>query len=267
LSDPITIRASSWSELFDCAYRWEAKHLLGMTAPSSGPATLGTALHASTAAFDRSRIDGAGVTVTDTAAVLVDAIHHPEQPVDWGDVSPRKAEQVGLRLHARYCLEWSPRYDFTAFELSTTPMDINVDGAVIRLTGTLDRARIRKGEKGAGIVDLKSGARAVGRDGTAVTKGHGAQLGVYELLFEHTTGEAITQDAEIIGAKTSLSDPRIGSGVVSGAKSLLVGTEAQAGLLSHAALMLKSGMFPPNPKSQLCSEKFCPRWATCSFHD
>jgi len=267
MNDVVTIRASSWSTLMDCAHRFEAIHLLGMRGNNSGPAALGTAIHASTAAFDKGRLDGSGVTVTDTIGVLVDHIHSPEQPVDWGDVSPREAEAVGRRLHTRYCLEWSPRYEWAAVEMQTTPLDIDVNGVTIRLTGTMDRARVRKGIKGAGISDLKTGARAVGRDGFAVTKGHGSQLGVYEILYEHTTGQPITEAAEIIGAKTSLSDPRIGSGRVPGAKAMLLGEDGRPGLIEHAAAVLKSGLFMPNPKSQLCSEKFCPRWATCLYRD
>ena len=267
MSDIVTIRASSWSDLLDCPHRWEARHLLKVDAPTSGPAALGTALHASTAAFDLSRVTGSGLTVDDTAGVLVDELRRPAKPVHWGEDSPKKAEQIGLRLHSRYCREWSPRYEWRAVEMLTEPLDIEVKGIVIRLTGRMDRARIRKGAKGAGINDLKSGRRAVGRDGAAVTKGHAAQLGVYELLYEHTTGEPITEDAEIIGLQTTGSNPRIGTGTVLGAKARLLGDSAEPGLIEQGASILKSGIFHANPNSRLCSPKFCPRWSTCKFHD
>ena len=59
----IPIRASSMGELFDCPARWEAKHILGKRMPKSGNAQLGTAVHASTALFDQSTIDGAGLCI------------------------------------------------------------------------------------------------------------------------------------------------------------------------------------------------------------
>ena len=74
----ITIRASAWGGLFDCAYRFEGIHLLGMRNIVGLRAALGTAIHAGTAAFDQSRIDGRGVTVDDAAGVLVDKLRDPE---------------------------------------------------------------------------------------------------------------------------------------------------------------------------------------------
>ena len=57
----ITIRASSLGNLFDCPARWAATHIDGLRTPSNGKARLGTAVHASTAVYDQSTIDGAGM--------------------------------------------------------------------------------------------------------------------------------------------------------------------------------------------------------------
>lgn len=265
MSDPITIRASSWSDLFDCPARWAARQLEGKSLPSSGPAILGTALHASTAAFDQSRVDGSGLTVTDAVGVLVDHLKNPEQPVDWGESSPRHAEQIGVRLHVRYCREWSPRYEWQSVEMQCEPLDIEVNDVTIRLTGRMDRARVRSGGKGAGIVDLKSGARAVSKDGRAETKGHKLQIAVYELLAEHN-GIDITETGEIVGLKTK-GDPAIGRAEVSGTRQALLGSEHAPGAIEHAAQMLKSGTFIGNPRSALCSAKYCPAFAGCRWRD
>ena len=40
----VTVRASSWGSLFNCAYAWEGVHLLGIKSPSSPCALLGTAM-------------------------------------------------------------------------------------------------------------------------------------------------------------------------------------------------------------------------------
>jgi hypothetical protein len=264
----ITIRASAWGGLFDCAYRFEGIHLLGMRNVVGLRAALGTAIHAGTAAFDSSRITGAGLTADDAAGVMVEKLRDPENEFDPArdDLSVGDAERIGIALTAKYCTEWSPRFEFAAVEMETKPLDINCGGGVIvRLTGTMDRARIRKGSQGVGIADLKSGSAAV-QKGAAVTKGHAAQVGTYELLYEHTTGESITDDAEIIGLKTK-GTPEIATGTIKNAKRVMVGTDDHPGLIEFAAEMFRSGRFYPNPCSLLCGEKYCPRYGSCNFHD
>lgn len=267
-SPSLTVRASSWAGLFDCAYRWEGIHLLGLRNVVGLRAALGTAIHAGTAVFDQARISGEAVTADDAAGVLVDKLHDPQNEFDPArdDLSMPEAEKVGLTLLTKYCFEVSPRYNFVAVEMETKPLDIDCgSGVVVRLTGTMDRARIRKDEHGVGIADLKSGSAAV-QKGAAVTKGHGPQIGTYELLYEHSTGEPISDDAEIIGLKTK-GTAEIGFGTIKNAKRVMVGTEEQTGLIEFAAEMFKTGRFYPNPKSLLCSDRYCPRHATCPFHD
>ena len=265
----LVVRASSWSSLFECGYRWEGIHLLKMRNVVGLRAALGTAIHAGSAAFDQSRLDGTGVTADDAAGVMVDKLRAPENEYDPArdDLTVAEAEKVGISLLTQYCLDVSPRYQFVAVEMETKPLDIDCGGGVVvRLTGTMDRARIRKAEHGVGIADLKSGGTAV-QKGVANTKGHGPQVGTYELLYEHSTGEPITDDAEIIGLKTS-GKPEIATATIHNAKRVMVGTdEGQPGLIQFAAEMFRSGRFYPNPKSLLCSEKYCPRHATCPFHD
>lgn len=264
----LTVRASSWSGMFDCAYRWEGIHLLGLRNVVGLRAALGTAIHAGTAAFDQARLTGETVTADDAAGVFVDKLRDPENEFDPArdDLTVPEAERVGLTLLTKYCFEVSPRYNFVAVEMETKPLDIDCgNGVVVRLTGTMDRARIRKGDHGVGIADLKSGSAAV-QKGAAVTKGHGPQIGTYELLYEHTTGEPITDDAEIIGLKTK-GTAEIATGIVKNAKRAMVGTEDQPGLIEFAAEMFKTGRFYPNPKSLLCSANYCPRHGKCHFHD
>lgn len=262
------VRASSWARLFDCAHAWEGTHMLGLTKPSSPRAQLGTALHASTAAFDQSRIDGTGMTADDAADVLMDELIHPKREVVWtrDDLSLKEAQIIALTLHTKYCIEWSPRFEYIAVELATTPYQIDCGGGVvIELTGTLDRSRLRRDTGRVGINDLKSGGTAV-QDGVAKTRGHAAQIGTYEILAEATTGQPITAPAEIIGLKTK-GKPEIAVGEIKGAREIMIGTEGSPGLIEYGAGMFRSGLFPPNPQSMLCSQKYCPRWETCKFHN
>lgn len=262
----LKIRASSWAGLFDCAYRWEGIHILKMKNTVGLRAALGTAIHVGSAIFDQARITGDTVTANDAAGVLVDKLRDPENEFDptKDDLTMQEAEIAGISLLTKYCNEVSPKYNFIAVEMETKPLDIDCgNGTVIRLTGTMDRARIRKSTMGVGIADLKSGASSV-QKGVAVTKGHGAQIGTYELLYEHTTGEAITADAEIIGLKTK-GKAEIASGTISNAKRIMVGDQDNPGLIEFAADMFRSGRFYPNPKSMLCGEKYCPRFKSCTF--
>ena len=257
------IRASSLPELFDCPRRWECKHLLGMRLPTSGAAQLGTAVHAGTAIFDKSRIVDAGLTADDAAGAVVDAIWKPEQDVNWEDSSPKEAEPIALALHKKYCREISPRFQFVDVEASCPSLEIADLG--ITLTGTTDR--VFAGPEGFGIADLKTGKAAVAADGTVKTAGHAAQIAVYELLAEAATGRAIDAPARIIGlqvAKTE-SGRRAAVGEITGAKELLIGTEEEPGLLELAAQFLKSGVFYGNPRSSLCNKKYCPAYDSCRF--
>lgn len=263
----VKVRASSWGSLFDCAYRWEGVTLLGIKSPSSPRALLGTAIHASTAAFDVGRMTGNKVSIYEASGLLVDTLRRPEEDVDWrgSDISVDQAEAIGLKLTDLYCREWSPRFDFAAIEVKVTPLLVNMgNGLTLELTGTLDRARFYRGREGQGIADVKSGGAAVSQ-GVAKTKGHAAQVGTYELLYEHTTGEHITEDAEIIGLKTR-GKPEIATGTIKGAKQMMLGTDEYKGLIEIGAEMIRTGLFPPNPASQICTKQYCSRWSSCPYH-
>lgn len=260
----IPIRASSLAELFDCPARWEAKHILGMRGPRSAAAQLGTAVHAGTALFDQSHLPGGTpLSADDAAGAVVDAIHKPEEEVDWEETAPRDAERIALALHTRYCGEIAPQQVYRGVEVKCESLELPDLG--IALTGTTDRVREVGGS--LGITDLKTGGRAVGADGRAVTQGHAVQLGVYELLAEHAMGLHITAPAQIVGMNTGKTPAaqRVGTGEVPNARAALIGTEESHGLLEHASRLIHSGAFYGNSKSFLCSAKYCPRHPVCTF--
>lgn len=261
----IPIRASSLAELFDCPARWEAKHILGMRSPRSAAAQLGTAVHAGTAVFDESRLPGAApVSADEAAGAVVDAIHKPQEDVDWDDTNPNDAERIALALHTKYCADIAPTQNYVGVELSCERLELPDLG--IALTGTTDRVR-RLDDGRVGISDLKTGGRAVGADGCAVTQGHAVQLGVYEILAEHAMGMRIDAPAQIVGMNTGKTPAaqRVGVGEVRDARAGLVGTEDEPGLLEAASRLIHSGNFYGNSKSFLCSPKYCPRHPVCRF--
>lgn len=273
MDNEFKVRASSVNRLMDCAHSWEGTYILDMHSPSGPRSVLGQGIHKGSAAFDAGRITGNEIDAMTAAEVAVDAIRNPEFDVNWraDDLTKTEAEKIAATLVGRYCTQVSPLYTFRAVELETKPMRIDCGGGiVIALTGTLDRSRLREGSHGLGIADLKSGTSAVVEDAfgkrVAKTKGHSAQVGTYELLYEHTTGEAITEPAEIIGLKTS-GKPEIAVSEIKDARLRMVGDENSPGLLQYAAEMFRSGLFPPNPQSFICSQKYCSRWGVCKFKD
>lgn len=265
MSDPIKLRSSGVSGLGDCAMRWEKQHLLGMTTNTSPPALVGTAVHASTAAYDIAQIDGSGgISIDDAAGVAIDVLHHPEEEVDWAGTNMQKAEERALRVHLAYCQEIAPHQSYTVIEHKLEPLLIEMEnGVVFEITGTLDR--IRQDEYGRqGVADVKTGIMAVGADGEVAVGKHKAQLGTYTLLAEQEFGP-MTMPAGIIGLSTG-STARVGFREVTGAKESLIGSGDAPGFLHYVAPYFKSGLFPPNPQSWLCSPKFCPFYNQCNFH-
>lgn len=259
----ICIRASSLPELFDCPARWEAKNVKKLHLPTSASARLGTAVHAGTALFDQSRLDGSPLTPDEAAGAVVDAIYRPDEDVDWGDSSPHEAESMALPLHRLYCERIAPAQEYLAVEASCESLAITDIG--LTLTGTVDRVRVT--DEGLGISDIKTGKSAVDENGTVKTQGHAAQVAVYEILASHALGQAITAPAQIIGLQVAKTNRgrRAGTGLITDARSILLDDGESHGLLRIAANILHSGNFYGNPRSQLCNPKYCPAHAGCRW--
>jgi len=266
-----TIRASAWPSLFDCAHRFYWQNIVGLRMPSSGNAALGTAIHAGTAAYDSSILGGELIDVVTAVDTARAALQNPEQDVSWDDsLTPGEADTFAIKLTTRYCQEISPTRKYAAVELECQALDIGTEFGVVRVTGTTDRIRIAEDGR-MGISDLKSGGRATEKtaDGgrRAVTKGHHIQLGIYTLMAEQASGERLDAPAEIIGLQTTKETP-VATGEVADVKTPLLGTDDHPGLIQIAARMLKDGIFPPNPKSMICSAKYCPAYGSrCHYHD
>ena len=132
----------------------------------------------------------------------------------------------------------------------------------VRLTGTMDRARVAATEGGIVVPDVKTGTRVL-IDGKAVTQGRAAQTGTYQLMYE-ATKKVTTVGSQIIALSTS-SRPAAAVSPIFDARRVMVGEAGKPGLIEHAAAMFRGGLFPPNPSSVLCSQKYCARWSSCLF--
>lgn len=263
-----TVRASSWGSLFDCAHAWEGAHILGLRKASGLRAQLGTAIHASTAKFDAGRLPGGNaLSVDETAGAFVDALHHPDRDVDYSrdDLTVTEAEKIGLKLHSLYCYDLAPQFVFKSVEQTLKPLDIDCGGGqVVRLTGTMDRARVAQSAGGVVIPDVKTGSRVIAK-GVAQIRGRSAQVGTYQLMYEATEGVQ-TVGGQVLALSTA-GKPQALASVVFDAKRVMLGTDDEPGLIQYAGEMFRSGLFPPNPSSVLCGERYCARWATCIHHE
>jgi hypothetical protein len=275
----VSLRSSGIWEWLDCPQRAFNRQIEGMKLPSTAPAIIGTAVHASTAEFDRSRLDeneARWLSCDDTAEIVEEVLSNPTEEVNWGGVTKERAKAIGIGCHSRYCFDVAPLQFYTHVEAELTEMPIDIelgDGRIIRinLTGTLDRVREIATEYelpdgtpqfkvAYGISDVKTGGRALSQSPGR----HKAQLGVYELLAEHSLDLKITLPGQILALQTSANyDAAIKE--VPNCTGALVGNEHQKGVLHHIAAMLATGDFFGNASSFMCSEKYCPAWDWCLF--
>lgn len=263
--EPIAIRASSLPTLFDCPARFEATQLRGLRTPSSGPAVLGKAVHASTAVYDLARLQGSGLTPDEAAGAAVDVIQRPEEEVAWDDgLSPQTAENIAIDLHRRYCDQIAPASNYVAVEVTCEALTVTDLG--LTLTGTVDRI-YQADDQVFGITDLKTGKQAVAADGTVRTGGHAYQVGVYELLAEAAIGRPIEAPAHIVGFSTGKTErgQRVGIGRITKARESLIGDGEFPGALETAAGLIHRGLFHGNPKSLACHARYCPIFSQCKY--
>ena len=273
------VRASSWGDLGDCAFRWYGKNILGVRSPTGAPMVVGSAVHKGTDVFDRAVLAGKVASVDAAVQAAADYVQAPTREdgtpdeVDWRAddeerITPGLAVDYAVKLTAKYCTTVAPKMEYSAIEIKCNALDVNTEHGIVRLTGTTDRVRVYENQS-QGISDFKSGGKAVEgiKSGKphAVTRGHGLQLGAYTLMTEQETKQKLGA-ATIIGFQTN-SKLHIAEGIVAKPKLALVGTGEHPGMIEVAAQMLKSGLFPPNPKSVLCSEKWCPMWSRCPYHE
>ena len=259
MSETYRVRSSSFGSFFDCPLRWAQMNLYGNTLPSTAPAAIGSAVHESTACFDKHRADHDPISTLDAAEVAVNYIRRPEEEVIWGDVSTDKAVEIALGAHTRYCNDISPKFEYEVIEKTLDPMEIEVnDDVTVELTGTLDR--IYKVGSKRGVSDVKTGVRAMSMN----TGKHKAQVGIYSLLAENTLGYPMELPEQILALQTS-TNYEAGVFEVADARSVLIGTDDHIGLLQCMGAMLKEGLFYGNPQSWLCSDKYCSHYKQCNF--
>lgn len=265
-----TIRASSCIGLFDCSLSWYYTNIRGLRSPNNGLSGTGTAIHAGTAYFDQARLDGYVPEVSAAVEITVNALNNPEEEIEWDSIKMhREMELKAIKLTTKYCLDIAPIREYVAVELHCPPLVVNTKYGAIKLTGSTDRIR-RTEESKLGISDLKSGKMAVKvgfedhEEAVASTSNHHLQLGIYTILAESAADTVFDAPAEIIGMSTG-RNASIAISEVKDVKTALLGDDDHMGMLDMAGKMLKEGFFPPNPRSILCSKKYCAGYSRCPY--
>lgn len=266
LPNPLRLRASALGELFDDSLRWRARAIDGVQGKTFGRSHLGSSVHFGTADFDRQRLV-VGNPDPDPAESCQQFRQYFEGDagVHWLDVSKDDAYKIGLRLVADYCTDISKQYEWVAVEAQCEPLILTMDnGITFEVTGTTDR--VYKMGSQYGISDFKSGYGIIGQDGEVAVDTHGPQLATYELLesiAHEATGFDITLPAMVLGFSTRTAEikPRF----VPHPRTLLFGNEANMGYLEAAARIVEQGLFIGNPRSMLCSERYCGIYDNCFY--
>jgi hypothetical protein len=264
------MRASALGELFDDALRWKARTIDQIYGLTYGRSHLGTSIHFGTAWYDAERIDPDGTPDTETAVDKFLECLRADENVHWIDIGKSKAENIGITLVAEYCQEISPQFEWVKVEATCEPIEITMPNNVIfEITGHVDRVYTQRvdGRKRFGVADLKSGYGVIRQDGSIDVAKHGVQLAVYELLeimAQQSADEPMTLPALVIGLSTS-GRPEIKWEQVDNPRSLLFGDGQHDGYLMAASKIIEHQLYVGNPRSMLCSEKYCPIYNDCFY--
>jgi hypothetical protein len=263
----LIIRASSLSGLWDCPAKWKAEHLLGMRMPSGSASVIGTAIHAGTAVFDTARLEGGAGSAEDAVDAAADAVRNPRDEVRWDDCRPAEAIDTAARLTNAYCADIAPSFTFSKVEVRLNHLDVKAtNGLILRFTGNIDRERVVDDQ--IGVADLKSGANLVDASGNVKVSLSAAQIGTYELITimsDATEQKPHLLPAQIIALPTKgKHQPKVAT-LSRPPHSLLIGDEQNKGMIDIAADYFKNDLFVGNPRSVLCSERYCPAWSKCRW--
>lgn len=264
------MRASKLSELFDDALRWKASVIDGIFGKTYGRSHLGSAVHFGTAHYDRERILPDGRPDASDAVKKFKEYFDNDAGVHWIDLKKPDAYKLGVRLVSDYCTEVSHQFEFVAVEAVCEPLLMTMpNGITFELTGTTDRVyreRVAPRLYKYGIMDVKTGYGIIGADGEVAVDVHGAQLAEYELLetmATRATSFPITLPAIVMGLSTQTA--KIKWREIENTRKLLFGGDDHMGYLEAASYIIEQQLYIGNPRSMLCSDRYCPIYNSCFY--
>lgn len=264
VGDIVRLRASGFSLLFDDALLWKTKNIDKIRMPTYGRSHLGSAIHAGTACFDIPR--SLGIESDTEAAVegYLEAFEDDER-VTWTDIAKSKARSIGLNLVIRYCEDISPVFKWVQVETMCEPVEIEMpNGIIFEMTGTLDRVYEKDGLHG--IADIKSGYAVIAADGSVEVGKHGSQVATYdmlEMMASQTTGLRMELPAVVIALSTATG--QVTWQEIQNPRTLLFGDGESMGYLTAASHIIAHQLYIGNPRSMLCSSKYCGLYDNCFY--
>lgn len=178
-----------------------------------------------------------------------------------GQLDTNAAATVARRATVAYAQTFGRRA-FTHIEVEVPECMVSTIHGDVMLTGHVDR--VLNGQ----VHDLKTGERRVSREGVVQVGADHLQMGVYAVMARAQLGDdSISPHVTITGGSTA--HYTWGEITIANAVHMLLGDSNNEGIIEIAAKMLKHGAFPPNPKSPMCSAKYCAAHSQgrCKFHE
>lgn len=262
--DPIIIRASSLSTYVDCPRRAacsvehaaivDAGYVL-RTLPRHIGASTGTATHAGAEHILKNKLDGrALVGVNDASEAAINSLDGElAKETTWDDTTPNRnaAQHQVVRQVAQFWLDAEPLIEPTAVE---ERLSAELEPGVVA-TGRVDCREIGR------LDDLKTGRK----------RANAAQYGLYALIAE-AHGHIIADLREIFIKRVRLTATQPAAEMI----------EYDTDSAKRAAMAIAGRMisdinefrdtedpwsFLANPRSMLCSDRFCPAHGTEFCHE
>ncbi|BAF69568.1 PD-(D/E)XK nuclease family protein [Nitratiruptor sp. SB155-2] len=255
----VLIRPSSVHSFFDCPYRWAQIHLLGIRSFGNFQTLRGTGVHAGAEEiWEESQKAGSKTfslsAAKDRAAETVEKRVEEEEFRFEDFETPEQAKDDAVKGVEVYAKEIVPKVDIPIQVEHYFEAELDDD---IKIGGTTDS--INPDGK---IRDIKTSTRKV------QPSKYIEQLSIYKRLAE--VNDIKTQDKAIIENVVFLKN-NIGAHVME-VQIDVEGTKRKIDDIVKRIKLWKEAndefgkldiLFPPNPNSFMCSEKFCPIYNSC----
>ena len=227
---------------FDCPARWWFKYGLQLPERKNGSLALGLAVHRALEVNFREKLETredletAGVVMVFREAWM----EQVPQTEFTADESQGDLRRLGERLVARYMDEVAPTVEPAAVEL-------DVQGEI---SGVAVRGRVDVLDVAGRLIDFKTASRRP----SGVSPDYAFQLATYQQITPGASGEVRidnlvkTQTVQIVQQAYTVDEPDI---------------RATQVLYPMAQKAMGTGIYCPNRRSLLCSQKHCSFWKHC----
>lgn len=230
------------STFLECAARWSYKYIHRLPEPPTGKLTLGTAVHQALGMNFAQKIETeVDMPAADVIGQFRLAWQLAEGATAWSDdEDPRAIATTGEQLVETYMREQAPK-------IRPVAVEIIVSGEI---AGIPVHGRVDVLDTDGRIIDWKTAAASP----CGVLASHALQLATYARLTSGASGEVATH--HLVTTKT----PKI----VAMTRKLTAQDHAlPERLYPLAARAMRTGIYPPNRGSMLCSRRNCAFWRQC----